>query len=215
MFQLNLNFFVLLSTFTAVLSMFFVMYSLFVVPFRRASFTFTILSFVIFIMSLSNIFMLQMMDYQTALSWTYQLVFCIYFMPISLFMFISEFFENWFSKLNIFLKAMAYLPAVGFVLWTFLSGHINATSSIYGFVIDMPHSDIIDIVYFMPVYIVIALMIVHEFKKNSKANKSNRTTTLLLIVVGIFFLAYIIYRLLIAYGIVITIPVISLLSFFI
>jgi len=214
MFQLNLNFFVLLSAFTAFFSLFFAIYSLFVVSFRRSSFSFTILSFVIFIMSLSNIFMLQLMDYQTALSWAYPLAFGIYFMPISLFMFVCDFFENVFSRLNILLKVLAYLPAVGIMLWVFLSGQIKAVSSIYGFVFDVPRSDIIGMAYLMPVYLLIALIIAYEFYKNSKANKSNRTTALLLIGVGVFFLANIIYRPLVVDGLVVRIPVNSLMSFF-
>jgi len=214
MFQLNLNFFALLSIFTALFSLFFAIYSLVFLPFRKSSFSFSILSFIIFIMSVGNIFMLQMMDYQIALSWSYPLAFGIHFMPIALLIFVCDFYENGFSKLNKFLKTLAYIPAIGVVLWMFLSGHINVSSSMYGYVFNMPHLDIIGIAYLMPIYLLILLIIANKLYKNSKVNKSNRTTVLFLVGIGIFVITNAIYHPLVANGLVTRIPVNSLLSFF-
>ena len=213
----NINIFVLLSLALSVYSITFSIYIYYIHLKRRkikAIIYFLIYSLVIANVSTLTFVILSTPLYSVALIYSQILVVVLFLSPISLLCFIISYLETELSKTSRLLQQIVYLPSFIISGVLLITKSINITDSKYGYVLRMPNTAIINIFYFVTMYLIIIFIIRYEIYKNIREKKSNKAAVILLSGSILYFISNIVYYSLYTQGIVDKLPIQSIYLFF-
>jgi hypothetical protein len=212
----NINIFVLLSYELSLYSIAFSAYIYYIHLRRRkikAIIYFLIYSLVIFIVSSLTFIALSTSSYRIAYISSQILIVVLFLSPISLLCFILNFLEAELSKVNQFLQQIIYIPALIISAVVLITRSVNVTYSKYGYVLRTPNMAIVDIFYFVTMYLIIIFVIRFEIYKNIREKKSNRAAVILLSGSVLYFISNIVYYPIYTLGIVDKLPIQSIFLF--
>jgi len=213
----NINIFVLLSAALSIYSIAFSVYIYYIHLRRRkikAIIYFLIYSLVIANVSTLTFIILSTPLYKVAFIYSQILIVILFLSPISLLCFIISFLEAELSEVNRFLQQIVYIPALIISAVVLITRSVNITDSKYGYILRIPNMAIVNIFYFVTMYLIIIFIIGFEIHKNIKEKKSNKAAIILMSGSVLYFISNIVYYPLYAQGIVDKLPVQSIYLFF-
>ena len=207
---LNINVFLLISLFTIIFSVYIGIYILIFSYFSKASLSFSIFSFNI-AAALSYFLILIISSHKMIHFSAYLLNVFILFVPVSLFNFINDFFENKLYKLKSYVKYLYYILPIIIIFFLQIRKSVDVKYGSFGYVISYSELMYIGIFYYTTLYILIASIIAIELRNNIKANRSIRMHIYFFIGVLIYLSGSVIYGILNAVNMVEDIPINSIL----
>lgn len=161
----NTNIFVLLSY---VLSVYSIAFSalIYYIHLRRrevkAIIYFLIYSLVIFIVSALTFISLSTSLYKIAFISSQILIVFLFLSPISLLCFIISFLETELSKTSRLLQQIMYIPALIISAVILITRSVNVSDSKYGYILRIPNMAIVNVFYFVTMYLIIIFIIRFE-----------------------------------------------------
>lgn len=212
----NTNTFVLLSYTLSVYSIAFSAFIYYIHLKRRevkAIIYFLIYSLVIFIVSTLTFISLSTSLYKIAFISSQILIVFLFLSPISLLCFIISFLETELSKTSRLLQQIMYIPALIISAIVLITRSVNVSDSKYGYVLRIPNMAIVNVFYFVTMYLIIIFIIRFEIYKNIREKKSNRAAIILISGSILYFISNIVYYPLYTMGVVDKLPIQSIYLF--
>lgn len=213
----NINIFVLLSLALSIYSIAFSIYVYYIHLKQRkikAIFYFMLYSLIIAIVSTLTAIILSTSLQKVALIYAQILTVVLFLSPISLLCFIISFLETELSKTSKLIQQILYIPAFIISGVLLITGSVGIIDSKYGYILNFPNTAIVNIFYFVTMYLVIIFIIRYEIYKNIRENKSNKAAAFLLSGSILYFTCNIIYYGLRTLNIINKLPVQSIYLFF-
>jgi len=132
------------------------------------------------------------------------------FIPLLFIGFINRFLDNRLVKLNPVYKIPFFIPALGISIYLIANRSIEVREFYFGY---MPYYDeqfLIGVLYLVPIYLFITIILFRDVYRRSKKKKYNRPSIIMACGFIVFLLINIIYRPLSLKGLVEVLPVSSL-----
>jgi hypothetical protein len=151
--------------------------------------------------------------YKVALISSQILIAALFLSPISLLCLIIGLLEAELSKINKFLQLILYAPALIISTVVLITRSVSVADSKYGYILRIPNMAIVEIFYFITMYLIIISVISFEIRKNIQEKKSNRTAIILVSGLVLYFICNTVYYPLFVKGIIDKLPIQSIYLF--
>ena len=189
----NINFFVILSASVSLIILFFSTYTIINHKKKKGVACFIFFSIVNFIVSNATFITLSTINFKIAHVFSQIMIVALFFSPVALMCYTITSLETELSRVNKFMRLILYIPAAIISIIVLATQSVSVVKGSYGYILYSPNLAIIDVFYFVTIYMIIIIIVVYEIKKNNKQKISNKPAFLMLSGLILYFVGNVAY----------------------
>lgn len=189
----NFNFFIILSGIASAVVLLFTIYVLINRRKKKGVACFIIFSIVNIIVSNATFITLSTINFKIAHAYSQVLMVALFIAPVALMCYTITSLETELSKVNKFFRLLLYTPSIILSIVVLVTRSVSVVKGKYGYTLYSPNLAIVDMFYFITIYLIIIIIIRYEIHKNIKLKISNKPAIILLSGLILYFVGNAIY----------------------